>query len=78
MPLRDFRFLSDVELQYFDIEQVSGDGDKGFMLECELRYPIELHGEHDLPLAPEKRYIEDEMLSPFAKQLWENLRGKVK
>lgn len=41
-----------------------------------LVYPKALHNEHaDYPLAPEKRRIKDEELSPYAKKFWKKLNG---
>lgn len=44
-----------------------------------MKYPEKLHDMHnDYPLAPEKKHVSDENLSPYAKYLWEKLHGKAK
>ena len=46
----------------------------GYFIECDLEYPKELHDLHnDYPLAPEKLIVQDDWLSPFCKNLKENL-----
>ena len=41
-------------------------------------YPVELHDTHsDFPLAPERRTIAEQELSPYAKYLWKRLHGKT-
>ena len=46
------------------------------MLEVHLEYPQELHDHHnEYPLAPEKVKVTEEMLSPYAKKLLEDLKG---
>ncbi len=76
LPMRDFRFLSEKEVSQFDIDKVDIDGDKGYLIECSLHYDISLHELHEsLPLAPEKRKIKSDELSPFAKRLWSDLNG---
>ncbi|XP_015795454.1 uncharacterized protein LOC107371803 [Tetranychus urticae] len=50
------------------------DGDIGYILEIDLEYPKELHDAHnDFPLAPHKMKVTHEMLSPYAKKLYDEL-----
>jgi len=64
LPVGGFRFLSAVELLTFDVAGVSADWPMGYFVECDLRYPAELHVLHNAyPLAPEHVYILEEMLS---------------
>lgn len=77
LPIGSFRFLNQREIKQFVIEHVPRDGDVGFMLEVSLEYPEHLHVLHnDYPLAPERKVIEDETLSPYSKLIWKKLHGK--
>jgi len=63
-PVGGFRFLTDEELLVFDIAGVPADLPMGYFVECDLRYPAELHALHNAyPLAPEHVYIVEGMLS---------------
>ena len=67
LPVCKFRFLTDAELLMFNGVGVSADSPTGYFVECDLRYPIELHALHNAyPLAPEHVYILEEMLSNSA------------
>ena len=47
----------------------------GYILEVELEYPDELHDLHnDVPLAPEKFAVSNDMLSKYLKKLLINMR----
>ena len=77
LPVNGFRFLCDTEIHHFNIDSVSADADKGFILEVSLEYPKSLHDLHnDYPLAPEQKFVSNEDLSPYAKLLWRKLNGK--
>lgn len=79
LPIGNFRRLSQEEIATFDVLQVSDDAKKGYLIETSLSYPSYLHDEHNcFPLAPIKRSITDEELSPYAKEAWRQLRGSVK
>ena len=59
LPAGGFRILSDVEVEVLDLED-------GYIYEVDLRYPIELHDDHDdYPLAPESLVIDRSMYSPI-------------
>lgn len=78
LPVGGFKFLSDTEIQCFDIMSVSAQADIGFILEVSLEYPESIHDSHnEYPLAPEQKFVRDEDLSPYAKQLWRKLHGKT-
>ena len=63
LPVGRFRFLTDAELLTFDVGMWA-DSPTGYFVECDLRYPAELHALHNAyPLAPEHVYILEEMLS---------------
>ena len=57
LAVGDFRFLSEEEISKFDtkfLNSVPSDSSTGYILECDLSYPPELHDLHaDYPMAPE-------------------------
>jgi len=73
LPVGDFRFLSEEEIDRFDtkfLNSVPSDSSTGYILECDLSYPPELHDLHaDYPMAPEHLEITEDMLSPYSKSL---------
>jgi hypothetical protein len=88
LPHKDFKWVDIGGVTLYDPE-----GEKGYIVECDLLYPEELHEEHNAyPLAPERVAVNDEMLSPYAlamkqdlgmkgatvEKLVPNLRGKKK
>jgi len=63
-----FCFLTDAELLTFDVVGMPADSPMGYFVECNLRYPAELHALHNAyPLAPEHVYILEEMLSDMVR-----------
>ena len=70
LPVGDFHFLSDTEIQNFDLMSIAPDAPVGYIIECDLAYPPELHDRHsDYPMAAEHLTISRDMLSPFASNL---------
>ena len=73
LPVGDFRFLSEEEISKFDtkfLNSIPSDSSTGYILECDLSYPPELHDLHtDYPMAPEHLEITEHMLSPYSKSL---------
>jgi len=64
LPVGGFRFLTNAELLAFDVAGVPANSLTGYFVECDLRYPTELHVLHNAyPLVPEHVYIVEEMLS---------------
>ena len=64
LPLCDFRFLDDHEIQSFDVMSLDPRGNTGYFVDCDLEYPVELHYQHnDLPLCPSHLEITREILS---------------
>ena len=60
-----------------DVRLIPDDAPMGFILEVDLEYPATLHDLHsDYPLASEKMMITEEMLSPYQKQLKQDLSYK--
>jgi len=68
LPTSNFRFMSDDEINDFDVTTVPDDNPTGYILEVDLEYPHQLHELHNMyPLAPQKVQLTKEMLSPYAK-----------
>jgi hypothetical protein len=66
LPTGNFRFLSEAEVDNFDLDSVDDFSRKGCVLEVDLEYPPELHDKHnDYPLAAERLTVSKEMLSPY-------------
>ena len=77
LPVSDFKWVEEKDVQSFDVMSVEDDADTGYFLEVDLGYPEQLHDLHsDYPLAPEKMLISHEMLSPYQQQLKEDLGYK--
>jgi hypothetical protein len=69
LPQSGFTWMSKEEIDLFDIEKIDLDGDEGYIIECDLKYPKKLHKSHsNLPLAPEITQVNFENLSPYAKK----------
>ena len=70
LPVGSFRFLTNDEIEKFDLTSVKVDADIGYILKCDLSYPPSLHDSHNhYPLAPEHMIVTYDMLSPYAKSL---------
>ena len=66
LPLDSYTWNDTITL--VEVLNTSDDSEFGFFVEVDLEYPAKLHDLHnDLPLAPEKLFIQQSWLSPFAK-----------
>jgi hypothetical protein len=64
LPTGGFCFLSEDEVENFDVRKMLRDPSTGYILDVDLDYPKALHDEHDdYPLAPEKIAIPTAALS---------------
>ncbi|GFW91110.1 uncharacterized protein TNCV_1759841 [Trichonephila clavipes] len=53
LPESEFRFLSEEEIDKFDLMSVNSDSNTGYTLEVDLFYSPELHSKHNsFPMAP--------------------------
>ena len=78
LPERNFRFLSENEVNEFDVNVPRVEDDKGYILEVDLEYPAELHQLHnDYPLAPERLVVTKKMISEYGKHLSEKLGDEI-
>lgn len=76
LPVSDFEFMDYRDIEHFNVMSVSEKGDEGYILEVSLEYPKSLHDSHNcFPLAPEKKNITNDQLSPYAQQLLKKLYG---
>ena len=70
MPIKVFRWLTQEEVDDFDVQDTDADGDTCYILEVDLLYPDELHDSHNCyPLAVEKRVIKEHEISDFNKNI---------
>ena len=77
LSISEFKWLSERDIQTFNVMSVNDEAEIGYILEVDLEYPTELHDLHsDYPLAPEKMIITHEMLAPYQQQLKEDLGYK--
>ena len=68
LPTSDFKWLTNFEK--FDVMSIPDDNKKGYILEVDLEYPLELHDLHsDYPLVAEKLEIKEEWLSTYSKSI---------
>jgi len=82
LPLGKFEFLSQTEIDRFDLVSIPPDDDTGYIIECDFIYPDHLHPLHsDYLLAPNYLTINFEMFRPFATQFidkeWKSLKQLV-
>ena len=72
LPTGNFKWMTDKEISKIDLAKYKENGKKGFILEVDLEYPIELHDLHnDYPIAPEKLNVSNNMLSEYCKKIAE-------
>jgi hypothetical protein len=68
MPLKDFKWLNEDEIQSLNFLDMTDEQAMGYILEVDLVYPKKLHRSHNsFPLAPQRLTINEDMLSPYAK-----------
>jgi hypothetical protein len=68
MPISHFVWLTKDEIQKLDWTTMIDDQETGYIVECDLEYPEDLHKDHNsFPLAPERLFIDESMLSPYAR-----------
>ena len=82
LPYCGFKFLSQKEIDVFDLDSIAENSPIGYILEVDLEYCKELHDSHsDYPLCPEKIEVGHDTLSKYCKDIadWHGIKlGKVK
>lgn len=69
LPISNFKWVNSKSLENIDWKTINTEGNKGYILEVDLKYPKKLHEKHDnFPLAPENIEIGFDNLSPYAKK----------
>lgn len=77
LPTHAFDWLSSDCMKSLQVNSIPFEGDTGYIFEVDMEYPKELHdGHNDYPLAPESFKIEQDMLSPYQKELLTRLGMK--
>ena len=70
LPHSDFKWLSNKEISKFNLDSISENSQIGYILECDLEYPKELHDLHnDYPLCPEKIEISSDVFSKYSSDI---------
>ena len=76
LPTGLMRLLTKDEIDNFDITNIPKNGDVGYTLEVDLKYPEYLHDAHNsYPVAPEHKTVQDGELSPHSRSLWEKINS---
>jgi len=76
LPIDSFRWLGRDEVRNFNVCDAF-DAEKGYFVECDLKYPAHLHAHHsNYPLAPEVLEVGFENLSPYTQLAIEQTDGK--
>ena len=76
LPVSDFQWEKPSEKLLKKILNTRDDFSSGYIVECDLEYPHELHEEHnDYPVAPERLSVNEDMLSPYKQELVDKLNS---
>eukprot|EP01044_Picomonas_judraskeda_P004016 COSAG03_NODE_344_length_8812_cov_3.890049_4_plen_365_part_00 len=74
LPEGDFQWEMERDADKL-IEQYANNPERGAIVKCDLHYPTELHDSHnDYPLAPERKLVTQDMLSPYAQKMQQQLK----
>jgi len=57
LPVGQFRFLEQHEIDKFDVMSIPADAETGYILECELAYPKTLHQLHKKNWKPAQKLV---------------------
>ena len=78
LPYSSFKFLSEKEINNFDLDSIAENSPIGYILEVDLEYCKDLHNLHsDYPLFPEKIEVSYDMLSKYCNDIADCYNFKV-
>ena len=78
LPTHRFRFLTEKEINNFNLDSIPENNPIGYILEVDLEHCKELHDLHsDYPLYPEKTEVSYDMLSKYCKDIADCYNIKV-
>ena len=70
LPTHGFKWLTQNEMDNFDVMNIADDSDTGYILVVDLEIPVEHHDLYDqFPLCPENVVIGEEHVSPYTREL---------
>ena len=62
LPVCDFKFWGEQEVNRFNLDSISENSEIGYILDVDLKYPKEMHDLHiDYPFCPEKIEVSSNM-----------------
>lgn len=72
LPVSNFKWMTSLEISKFDVTKVPSNSSIGYIIVCDIEYPVNLHDNHnDLPLAAEHITVTYDDLSPYQRKLLE-------
>ena len=69
LPYGDFEWFNPSHITNDFIEDYNNDGEDCYILEVDLEYPKQHDKHNDYPLAPERKYVKANALSPYQVEL---------
>ena len=73
LPISNFEWSEERDVNVL-LEKYAENETNGCIVKCDLEYPAHLHDDHnDYPLAPERKLVTQDMLSPYAANLQHQL-----
>lgn len=78
LPYSDFKLITEPNIDYNAIINDNDQNPTQYIVEADLKYPNELHSVHrSFPLAPSRVTLKDETVSPYQRQLYNDLHSNT-